>query len=99
MDELEQLHAQIAEMQAKAESLVAKKKSSVILDIKAKMRAYGITAKDLGYVDKAGHSSAGTTVAPKYRLGDTSWTGRGRKPKPIEDYVTSGGLLDDLLIK
>ena len=41
-------------------------------------------------------------VAPKYRNPDNSrevWSGRGRKPKWVEDKVAGGSKLEDLLIK
>ena len=40
-------------------------------------------------------------VAPKYRNPDNhseTWSGRGRKPKWVEDKVAGGKSLDDLLI-
>lgn len=100
MDELERVQAQIAELARKAEELLQQKKPSVIEDIKVKIKAYGITAKDLGFLEKKPVSSmAGTTVPPKYRLGDLTWTGRGRQPQFIEEYIAQGGTLEDLLIK
>lgn len=43
------------------------------------------------------------SIAPKYRLVDgegniTQWTGRGIKPKVIQEYLAKGGKLDELLI-
>lgn len=42
-----------------------------------------------------------TQVAPKYRNPDNhseTWSGRGRKPKWVEDKMAGGKSLDDLLI-
>lgn len=104
MDDLEKVQAQIAELLKKAEELTVQKKPAIIEDIRAKITAYGITARDLGF----GHMSskgepktssmAGSTVAPKYQHQGKTWTGRGRQPKFIADYVASGGFLDDLKI-
>lgn len=98
MDELEQLHAQIADLQRKAETLASKKKAEVLEEVKAKIRTYGITLKDLGLTDKPKTTS---TVAVKYRHpSDPSlaWTGRGRQPRWIEAYISEGGSLQDLAV-
>ena len=100
MDELEQLQAQIAELQKKADELANQKKSVVVEEMKAKIKAYGISAKDLGFFDvKVSEPKKVSTVAVKYRHGDYTWTGRGRQPKWIGEYVANGGNLDDLLVK
>lgn len=42
------------------------------------------------------------SVPPKYRNpadATQTWTGRGRKPKWIEEALASGGALDDFLIR
>lgn len=41
---------------------------------------------------------AGTTVPIKYKHGDLTWSGRGRQPKFVQDYVASGGKLEDLCV-
>lgn len=41
------------------------------------------------------------TVAVKYRLPQNptlSWTGRGRKPKWVEEHLENGGTMDQLLV-
>lgn len=100
MDELEQLHKQIADLQAKAQDIAIKRKEPVIEDMKAKIKLYGITEKELGFgsvmtsaVEKT------TTVAIKYKQGDNTWTGRGRQPKFIVDHLAAGGKIEELLVK
>lgn len=95
MDELESIQLQISELQQKAHSLVQQKKSEVIREVRSKIASYGLTARDLGFGEVV---KATNTVAAKYRLGDLTWTGRGRQPKFIADHLASGGSLDDLLI-
>lgn len=94
MDELEQLQQQIAEMQKKAEALQQERKAHVVAEIKAKIKAYGLTVKDLGL----GNAPKESNVAAKYTLNGQTWSGRGRQPRFISEYVESGGNLDDLLI-
>ncbi len=43
-------------------------------------------------------ATAGSVVPIKYKHGDLTWTGRGRQPKFVQDYVTSGGKLEDLCV-
>ncbi|MDP3638270.1 MAG: H-NS histone family protein [Azonexus sp.] len=101
MDELELIQQQIAELQKKAEELAIQKKQPVIDEIKAKLKAYGITAKDLGLVEVVVSQSVDKPkkpVAIKYRHNEHTWTGRGMKPKWIVKYVEDGGKLEDLLV-
>lgn len=98
MDELELIQQQIAELQLKAKELAEKKKEPVIAEIKAKIIAYGITAKDLGYSDKGTSTKPVSTVAVKYKQGENTWTGRGRKPKFIVNYLATGAKIEDLLV-
>jgi DNA-binding protein H-NS len=104
MDELEQVQQQIAELQKKAEQITKDKKISVIKDVRAKIRAYKIMPKDLGFDSivektKIEGSKVKTQVKVKYRKGDSAWTGRGIQPNWIKKYIAEGGKLEDLLIK
>ena len=99
MDELEQIQQQIAELQKKAQIIQQEKKAEVIREVKAKISSYGLTARDLGFseVEKA-EGKKRSSVAIKYRLGDETWTGRGRKPKWLEAYLNDGGDLSALAV-
>ena len=101
MDDLEKVQAEIAELQRKAADLTAKKRPGIIEDIKAKMLAYGITAQDLSSAKRGTtkvSSMAGSVVPTKYKHGDLTWSGRGRQPKFVQDYISSGGKLEDLSV-
>lgn len=105
MDDLEKVQAQILDLKKKAEELILQKKPAVIEDIKTKITAYGISARELGFggaaVSKT-HSTnplAGIPVPAKYKLHDLTWSGRGRQPKFVMDYIEQGGKLEDLEIK
>ena len=99
MDELELLYKQIAELQAQAQGIAIKKKEHVIKEIKAKIKLYEITATELGFsTGKAVSSGKNSTVAIKYQQGDKTWTGRGRQPKFIVEYLATGANIEDLLI-
>lgn len=103
MDELEQLQQQIAELQKKAEEIAIQRKQPVIEEIKAKIKAYGITARDLGLVEvvvsqPAVEKKDKKPVAIKYRHNEDTWTGRGMKPKWVVKFLESGGKLEDITV-
>ena len=100
MDEIEKIHQQIADLTKKAKELALKKKEPIIEDMKSKIKLYGITAKDLGFTKSTKEKTAKTsTVAVKYKQGDNTWTGRGKKPKFIVNHLATGAKLEDLLVK
>lgn len=98
MDELEKVLSQIADLQSKARELQQKKKSSVIEELKAKIKQYGLTARDLGLSSSTPKDDERRSVAIKYRSGENTWTGRGRKPKWVEEHLASGGTLESLAV-
>jgi len=105
MDELQQLQQQIAELQKRANELTQQNKAKVVAEIKKEIALYGITAADLGLSAKPVATAADigtkTTRAPaaiKYRNGELTWSGRGRKPKWMEEHILIGGSIDDFLV-
>lgn len=96
MDELEEVLSQIADLQNKARELQLHKKSAVIEEVKAKIKQFGLTARDLGLSTSGVKEDSRRSVAVKYRLGDKTWTGRGKKPKWVQEYLDNGGALETL---
>lgn len=99
MDDLATLQAQIAELQRKESELKQKNKQAVLEELKSKMKSYGITLDELGSMDRTTRQK--TTVLIKYRHPTEpmlTWTGRGKKPRWIEAYITQGGTIEDLLV-
>lgn len=97
MDKIQKIQEQIAALQKEADQLIAQQRAEVIDAIKSQIKTYGLTAKDLGLLER--HSSrVGMVVPVKYRLNDDTWTGRGRKPKWLEDYLSQGGNLETLRV-
>lgn len=99
MDELKRIQDEIVNLQKQADLMVAQRKAAAIEDVKAKIKAFGITSRDLGLVEKASSSRVGIPVPIKYQLNDQTWTGRGRQPKWVEDYLAAGGSLETVRIK
>lgn len=96
-----ELMAQAQKLMAQAEQARKDELSSVIADIKAKMKQFGITAADLGGAaggKKAGKSKSG--AAAKYRgpNGELWAGGPGRKPEWVREVLASGKSLDSYLI-
>lgn len=100
MDKLEQIQQQIAVLQQQAQELQQQKKSAVLEEVKAKIKAYGLTAKECGFstTEKNTQDKRSLPVAIKYRDGKNAWTGRGRKPKWLEEKLATGSNLKDFAV-
>lgn len=99
---LDELQQKIAALQQEHDELLASQKSDAIEQINSMIKTYGIKPHQLDF----GGPTVGRTpirasskVAVKYRSPSGSWSGRGRKPKWVEDHLKSGGTLDDFLVK
>ena len=99
-NKLDDLQEQIESLQKQRNELLAKERSSVIEDINAKIRTFGLSSRDLSFGEPVKTTPTGRAkVAMKYRLDNNVRSGRGRKPKWVEAFVANGGKLDDILIK
>ena len=96
MATLRDITAQIEKLQREADEIRRREIAAVIADIREKMDIYGITAADLGFGEVRDLRSV---VPPKYKKGKLIWTGRGRRPKWVDEYIGRGGKLEDLLIR
>jgi len=96
-----ELMAQAQALMAQAEQARKDELASVIADIKAKMKQYGITVADLGAASsakKVGKSKS--TAAAKYRgpNGELWAGGPGRKPEWVRAVLAKGESLDSYRI-
>lgn len=100
VEELLQLQEQVArEIKLRR----ARDKKEVLSKIRALAAAGGYTLEELvaGAATTGEPAKKTRTVAPKYRhLQNPSltWTGRGKQPRWVADYLASGKNLSDLLI-
>ena len=94
------------ELKAQAEALLKQAEvarraeiASVVAEIQARMKEYGIALDDLK--GGAKKSKARTAVAARYRNPATgeSWSGRGRAPKWLSEELAKGRSKDAFLIK
>ena len=100
-ESLNDLLAKKAELDSKIEHLRKSARSDAIAQVKQIMADNGLTVEDItsGKV-RAASAAKGGKIAPKYRNSETgeTWTGRGLKPKWIENAIASGKKLEDFLI-
>lgn len=105
MENLKEIQDKILELQIKAQEIIQAERLPIIKKMKEHIETYGITAFELGFeksLDKKPlvieENTSKKPIAPKYRLGDSTWSGRGKSPKWMVEYLKSGGLKDNLLI-
>ena len=94
----QELKAQAEALLKQAETARRAEIASVVAEIQARMKEYGITVDDLkGGAKKA---KARGAVAAKYRNPATgeSWSGRGRAPKWLADEQAKGRARDEFLM-
>jgi len=76
-------------------------RDAVKAELAALAKSKGFEMADL-FGDAPKAAKERKSVPPKYRNpadGTQTWTGRGRKPKWIEEALASGASLDDFLIR
>jgi DNA-binding protein H-NS len=96
-----ELMAQAQTLMAQAEQARKDELASVIADIKAKMKQFGISVADLGGATGGKKAAKSKSVsAPKYRgpNGELWAGGPGRKPEWVRAVLASGKSVDDYLI-
>lgn len=97
-----ELMAQAQNLMAQAEQARKNEMASVIADIKAKMKQFGITTADLGSSSgggkKAGKSKSGAPAKYRGPHGELWAGGPGRKPEWVRNVLASGKSLDSYLI-
>jgi len=95
MTSLIDIQNQIALLQKQAEEIKAQEFNNAVVDIKAKMAAFGITLADLqdgkNRARKAPAAKSGNPAPIKYRgTNGETWTGRGLMPRWLSAQVAAG---------
>ena len=103
MSNYAELMAQAQALMAQAEQARKEELTSVIADIKAKMKQFGITAADLGAAAGGSSKKPGkskSTAPAKYRgpNGELWAGGPGRKPEWVRAVLAAGKSVDEVLI-
>ena len=80
----------------------SQEKINILNEVRAFAKARGYAIEELlGKEAKVKSATSGTKVKVKYRHpqnADLEWTGRGRKPKWVEEWLASGATIDALLV-
>ena len=98
-NKLDELQQQIEALQKQRDTLLNKERSAAIEDINSKIKTFGIRVRDLSFAGPGKPSNGRSRLVAKYKMGNQLWSGRGRKPKWIEEHLAKGKNLDELLIK
>ena len=96
------IKAQIEDLKRQAEEARMNEIDEIIDQIKQEIREYDLSADDLGFhlnTESKPVVRARQRSEAKYRgpTGDT-WTGRGRKPRWMEQAIAEGHSMDEFLI-
>lgn len=95
--ELEELRASI---DGTIEARRSEERKKVIEQIRTILAENGMSWDDLPR-SRGASTTKGTKVAPKYRSksdASLTWSGRGRKPRWVEDHLSKGGSMDEIAI-
>ncbi|WP_028312745.1 H-NS family nucleoid-associated regulatory protein [Derxia gummosa] len=98
-----ELQAQIARLQEEADAVRKTELQNVISEVKAKIKEYGLSAKDLGLVGgtpaPVAKREAGSGSVAKYKGPEgQTWSGHGRKPNWLKDALAAGKSIEEFAI-
>ena len=96
--DLRNLQEQIKQEMKKREVQEVQKAREQILAI---AQSVGVPLKDLLATGGRGNATKGNSVAVRYRHPDNAsqqWTGRGRQPKWVKEWVEGGKSIDQLRV-
>lgn len=96
----EEILEEIEVLKEKAEAIRQNEIAAVIEDVRAKVKAYNLTARDLGLSATDSGRIQRAPVIAKYRdpVSGKTWTGRGVHPNWLKEYVAQGRAKDEFLV-
>jgi DNA-binding protein H-NS len=95
-----ELKQKAEKLMAEAEQMRQKEIDEVIAEIRERMKAYGLTAQDIGAVGRKRNSGGAAKAVVKYRgpNGETWSGGRGRKPRWVTEALAKGKKIEDFAV-
>lgn len=98
----QELKAQADELMRQANILRGQEKEKAIVTIKEQIQALSITPEELGFRSVRKYKKQGSTgkYPPRYRdENGNEWSGMGRMPTWLHEFIKSGGDRESLLIE
>ena len=93
-----ELKQKAEKLMAEAEQMRQKEIDDVIAEIREKMKAYGLTAQDIGGAGRKRNSGAKAVVKFRGPNGETWSGGRGRKPRWVTEALAKGKKIEDFAV-
>ena len=95
-----ELKQKAEKLMAEAEQMRQKEIDDVIAEIREKMKAYGLSAQDIGGAARKRNSGGAAKAVVKYRgpNGETWSGGRGRKPRWVTEALAKGKKIEDFAV-
>src|SRR3974377_955033 len=93
-----ELKQKAEKLMAEAEQLRQKEIDTVIAEIREKMKAHGLTARDIGGGGRKRSGSAKAVVKYRGPNGETWSGGRGRKPRWVTEALAKGKKIEDFAV-
>lgn len=104
--EINEAEAKVNELRKKLDEKRKAERTQAISAARDLIKIHGLTGLELGFTGKTSTKRASSddkriTVAPKYKDPSSSktWTGRGKTPRWLVTYLSSGKSKQDYLIK
>ncbi|NDU86120.1 MAG: H-NS histone family protein [Ferrovum sp.] len=95
----EKLMEQAEELRRQAESVRQQEIQAIVMEIREKIRQFGITAKDLGFSTAAGSRGANKAGTVRYRGPNGEiWKGKGRRPEWLNQAISAGRNKSDFAV-
>ena len=104
MASYKELMTQAKQLMEQAEELRKSETKEVIANIRSMMTEYGLTVEDLGFKPTAKVTATPSKDAAEWKYSNPAnpkkgWSGKGRTPFGIKDYLAvEGHKIEDLLI-
>lgn len=98
METYDELQAEIAKLQEKANRIRQKEKEAAIATIRELMTKFEISPAELGGVLKNGSKNSPPTAKYRDPASNQVWSGRGKPPKWMQAYLSANRTKDEFLI-
>lgn len=99
METYDELQAEIAKLQDKANRIREEERKTAIATIRGLMKKFEISSAELGGVSKNGSTNSPPTAKYRDPVSNQTWSGRGKPPKWMKAYLDANKNKEEFLIK